>query len=80
MQSLWGSKKNNDDQPEDHADEALIEQEPAPMAPRPASREEREGREPDERSRLLPPSNNNPPPRGAYLDPDDPAVCFTNYV
>lgn len=62
MVSLWGSKNNGDDQPRSRD-----------VSPADAEGS-REGsqryRDPDERSRLLP-----PPRRDGYLDPDDPAVC-----
>ncbi|KAL9101066.1 MAG: hypothetical protein Q9163_003640 [Psora crenata] len=61
MVSLWGSK-NGEDRPEGGAEERSREQ----------SRREAGGREPDERSRLLPPRNDG------YLDPDDPAVSPYN--
>jgi hypothetical protein len=69
MVSLWGSSNT----PEDNENQEHIEEESqenssmAPPPPRPASRES-----PDEQSRLLQPNRDTP--RGAYLDPDDPAV------
>ncbi|KAI9812435.1 MAG: hypothetical protein M1827_004666 [Pycnora praestabilis] len=69
MVSLWGSK-NGDGQ--DRSGTATPQDgEPAepsaPQQPRPENH-----REPNERSRLL------PPPQGGYLDPDDPAVSPYN--
>ena len=62
MVSLWGSKNDGDDRPED-GDETPTNGEDSRHNIRPSG-----GREPDERTRLL-------PPRGdGYLDPDDPAV------
>lgn len=65
MVSLWGSKNNGND---DGGDEAPTEGE---EGSRPHSRNppaERRSRDPDERTRLLPPRHDG------FLDPDDPAV------
>ncbi|KAL8966018.1 MAG: hypothetical protein Q9197_006216 [Variospora fuerteventurae] len=61
MVSLWGSKNGNDQQ---HGDGSANED----SSPQPS----RQGREADERTRLLPPRNHG------YLDPDDPAVSPYN--
>ena len=66
MVSLWPSKNNGDD----HSRSRDVS---------PADGEgSREGssryRDPDERSRLLP-----PPRRDGYLDPDDPAVRLSSF-
>lgn len=65
MTSLWGSKKNGEQDPETNG-EALHDDD----MPRQAER-----REPTERDRLLP-ANPRPPHADGYLDPDDPAVCL----
>ena len=65
MVSLWGSK-NGEERPD--GDEAEINDEDSRQEPRPAS-----GREPDERTRLLPPRHDG------FLDPDDPAVNYPRY-
>ena len=64
MVSLWGSK-NGEDQ-NDGDDHASIEGDDARQPARHG--DGRRGRNPDERTRLLPPRNDG------YLDPDDPAV------
>ena len=64
MVSLWGSKK--DDEP-DQGDDAEHVGGEGRHQPRHSG-----GREPDERTRLLPPRNDG------FLDPDDPAVSFSN--
>ncbi len=62
MVSLWGSKNGGDDQPRDGDATPPVNDE--------ESRHSSQiRREPDERSRLLP-----PPRREGFLDPDDPAV------
>ena len=58
MVSLWGSKNSGDGQEND--DEENTQDEGRPRSSR--------QREPDERTRLLPPSHEG------FLDPDDPAV------
>ena len=60
MVSLWGSKNGED---RDEGDEAEQNDEHSNQQPRRSG-----GREPDERTRLLPPRNDG------FLDPDDPAV------
>ncbi|KAL8950753.1 MAG: hypothetical protein Q9222_003227 [Ikaeria aurantiellina] len=62
MVSLWGSK-NGDEQQQNEADDVDNESNRQPS---------RHGRDPDERTRLLPPRNDG------YLDPDDPAVSPYN--
>ncbi|KAL8714921.1 MAG: hypothetical protein Q9220_001434 [cf. Caloplaca sp. 1 TL-2023] len=62
MVSLWGSK-NGDEQPQTENDDVDHESSRQPS---------RHGRDPDERTRLLPPRNDG------YLDPDDPAVSPYN--
>ena len=61
MVSLWGSK--NEEERQENEDTAPAEH----------SRQQQssQGREPDERTRLLPPRNEG------YLDPSDPAVGFS---
>ncbi|KAI4116003.1 MAG: hypothetical protein LQ345_003504 [Seirophora villosa] len=61
MVSLWGSKNGNDQQ---HGDDSANEDN--------SRQPSRQGREADERTRLLPPRNDG------YLDPDDPAVSPYN--
>lgn len=62
MVSLWGSKNGEErgegDEPEQNGDDH--DQQTRRSG----------GREPDERTRLLPPRNDG------FLDPDDPAVCL----
>ena len=60
MVSLWGSK-NDEERPE--GEDAETNGEDSRPPPRHSG-----GREPDERTRLLPPRNDG------FLDPDDPAV------
>ena len=64
MVSLWGSK-NGDER--SHGDDAENDGGDSGHQPRHSG-----GREPDERTRLLPPRNDG------FLDPDDPAVSFSN--
>ena len=64
MVSLWGSK-NGDER--SHGDDAESDRGDSGHQPRHSG-----GREPDERTRLLPPRNDG------FLDPDDPAVSFSN--
>ena len=63
MVSLWGSKNGEE---RNHGD-AENDGEDSGHQPRHSG-----GREPDERTRLLPPRNDG------FLDPDDPAVSFSN--
>ncbi len=67
MVSLWGSKNNGngDDQPRSR--------DVSPADGEGSRDGTQRYRDPDERSRLLPP----PPRRDGYLDPDDPAVCLS---
>jgi hypothetical protein len=62
MVSLWGSKNDGEDHAED-GEETPTNGEDSRHPPRHSG-----GREPDERTRLLPPRNEG------FLDPDDPAV------
>lgn len=62
MVSLWGSKNGDDRQHEDEAANGEDSRQPS-----------RQSREPDERTRLLPPHRNE-----GYLDPDDPAVSVSH--
>ena len=62
MVSLWGSKNGEDQNDGD----ATIEGDDGRQAPRHG--DSGRGRNPDERTRLLPPRSDG------YLDPDDPAV------
>lgn len=66
MVSLWGSKNNGngDDQPRSR--------DVSPADGEGSRDGSQRYRDPDERSRLLP-----PPRRDGYLDPDDPAVCLS---
>ncbi len=64
MVSLWGSKNGEE---RDHGDDAEDDGGDGGHQPRHSG-----GREPDERTRLLPPRNDG------FLDPDDPAVSFSN--
>lgn len=63
MVSLWGSKNGE----EHDGDEAEQNGDDSNQQSRRSG-----GREPDERTRLLPPRNDG------FLDPDDPAVGFAN--
>ena len=71
MVSLWGSK-NGEDEHVDHDDAERLDGDDNDGTPRSSSQRAR--RNPDERTRLLPPRSDG------YLDPDDPAVspirCF----
>ena len=60
MVSLWGTKNGNKGQDEDGERRGEDQGSHAP---------EHRHREADERTRLIPPQNND-----GYLDPDDPAV------
>ena len=60
MVSLWGTKNDNKGRDEDDEQDGDNQSSRAP---------EHGHREPDERTRLIPPPNND-----GYLDPDDPAV------
>ncbi len=62
MVSLWGSKNGEE---HDEGDEAEQNGDDSNQQTRRSG-----GREPDERTRLLPPRNDG------FLDPDDPAVCL----
>lgn len=62
MVSLWGSKKDEEDETPQNGDHDEAE------GSRPTSGRQPDRRDPDERTRLLPPRNDG------YLDPDDPAV------
>ena len=64
MVSLWGSKDGDE---RNHGDDAENDGGDSGHQPRHSG-----GREPDERTRLLPPRNDG------FLDPDDPAVSFSN--
>ena len=66
MVSLWGSKNGEE---RDEGDEAEQSGDDSNQQPRRSA-----GREPDERSRLLPPRNDG------FLDPDDPAVCLSKFA
>ncbi len=63
MVSLWGSKNDEEVEHENGEAPATDGEESTQRNPRHAG-----GRDPDERTRLLPPRNDG------YLDPDDPAV------
>lgn len=68
MVSLWGSKKDNNNQTDDPRydnGEAVVTHNDNMSAPAP-----RQSSEADERTRLLPP----PSRRDGFLSPDDPAV------
>ncbi|KAK3110539.1 hypothetical protein LTR53_015055 [Teratosphaeriaceae sp. CCFEE 6253] len=71
MTTLWGSKKNDDEQENEgvngQSDDMAASQ----------SRGSR-SRDPTERDRLLPSNPRPPPNRDGYLDPDDPAVTPYN--
>ena len=64
MVSLWGSKNSDEHNQGDDAEHVGGE---GGHQPRHSG-----GREPDERTRLLPSRNDG------FLDPDDPAVSFSN--
>lgn len=64
MVSLWGSKNGS----EEHADGDGDASADGENSRQPSRRGDRRGRDPDERTRLLPSGNDG------YLDPDDPAV------
>ena len=66
MVSLWGSK-NGEERPDDN--EAETDGNDSRREPRHSG-----GREPDERTRLLPPRNDG------FLDPDDPAVSALSFM
>ena len=68
--SLWGTKKNDDQNDQDHP-EGAENGESAENMPRNSQDSRR--RDPTERDRLLP-SRLPPPHSDGYLDPDDPAV------
>lgn len=63
MVSLWGSKNDGEDREDGDATPTNGEES------RQHSHRQSGGRDPDERTRLLPPHNDG------FLDPDDPAVC-----
>ncbi|KAL9623788.1 MAG: hypothetical protein Q9160_002019 [Pyrenula sp. 1 TL-2023] len=65
MVSLWGSKKNGEDEEDGSTRDTSSSQQQHP-------RDTSHRREPDERTRLLPPQNEH------YLSPDDPAVTPYN--
>ena len=67
MSSLWGSKKDGNDETHQNGDQEEAE------SSRPATGRQPDRRDPDERTRLLPPRNDG------YLDPDDPAVCILRF-
>lgn len=79
MSSLWGSKKIDNANGDQHDDEEQGEQrdfDAGSSRPRSrTSRTSRNMREPTERDRLLP-ANPRPPHSDGYLDPDDPAVSI----
>lgn len=64
MVSLWGSKNGAEDHPDDDGEATPTEGEESRQTPRHSG-----GRNPDERTRLLPPPRNE-----GFLSPDDPAV------
>ena len=66
MVSLWGSKNGEE---HDEADDAEQNGDESNQQTRRSG-----GRQPDERTRLLPPRNDG------FLDPDDPAVCPAEMV
>jgi hypothetical protein len=75
MSSLWGTKKDNDAEPEllrvngeDEVDDAPRTSHDSTTRPRSSTSR----REPNERDRLL--GAHRPPHSDGYLDPDDPAV------
>ena len=67
MVSLWGSKNNENDDGDDGTPTDGEGSRPQSRNP-PA---ERRSRDPDERTRLIPPRHDG------FLDPDDPAVGLT---
>ena len=73
--SLWGTKKDNDDEVEHLHVNGDSEVDAAPRSSHEDARprSSRSRREPNERDRLL--GAHNPPHSDGYLDPDDPAVC-----
>jgi hypothetical protein len=72
--SLWGTKKDNDDEVEHlHVNgENDVDAAPRTSHEDARPRSSRSRREPNERDRLL--GAHNPPHSDGYLDPDDPAV------
>lgn len=73
MVSLWGSKKDDDDNEQHNGNGEDMPRDSDDNARAPPSRREYERREARETDRLLP-SNPRPPHADGYLDPDDPAV------
>ncbi|KAH7123762.1 mitochondrial integral membrane protein-like protein [Dendryphion nanum] len=71
---MWGSKKTNDNDPEENGDR--ISQDDRASSRR--SHDRPEQRDPDERTSLLAGQRRPPPDRDGYLDPDDPAVSPYN--
>lgn len=73
MVSLWGTKKDNDDQEEPQVNGGESADNSSNMARTSEEGRPRSRRAPNERDPLLP--SHGPPHSDGYLDPDDPAVC-----